>query len=165
MRRWGARGSSAGVGNGTAVHDMALTRHNPHMAQREVGLILMRQLAVGLSVPLWLSDEHGDLLYFNEAAEALLAQRFDDVGTLSLDEARRILLFRGADGNLLPADETPLLVALREHRPVHRRLRISGLDGRDREIEVTAFPLLGGGGHLIGGVAMFWERKQPAEPE
>ena len=26
-------------------------------------------------------------------------------------------------------------------------------------IEVTAFPLLGAGGHLIGGVAMFWERK------
>ena len=24
---------------------------------------------------------------------------------------------------------------------------------------MTAFPLLGGGGHLIGGVAMFWERK------
>jgi PAS domain-containing protein len=141
---------------------MVATRHNRRMAQREVGLILMRQLAVGLAVPLWLSDERGDLLFFNEAAEELLAQRFDDVGTLSLDDARRILLFRDADGNPLPADQTPLLVALRERRPVHRRLRISGLDGRDREIEVTSFPLLGGGGHLIGGVAMFWESKKPA---
>jgi hypothetical protein len=37
-----------------------------------------------------------------------------------------------------------------------------GLDGRDHEVEVTAFPLLGGGGHLIGGVAMFWERRKQA---
>jgi hypothetical protein len=35
-----------------------------------------------------------------------------------------------------------------------------GFDGGDLEIEVTAFPLLGGGGHLIGAVAMFWARKK-----
>jgi PAS domain-containing protein len=130
------------------------------MAQRDIGLILMRQLASGLALPVWLSDENGDLLFFNEPAEKLLAQRFDDVGTLSLDDARRILSFRDPDGNALPADQTPLLVALRERRPVHRRLGISGLDGREHEIEVTSFPLLGAGGHLIGGVAMFWERRK-----
>jgi PAS domain-containing protein len=130
------------------------------MPQRDIGLILMRQLASGLAVPVWLSDERGELLFFNEPAENLLAQRFDDVGTLSLDDARRILSFRDADGESLPVEQTPLLVALRERRPVHRRLGIRGLDGRDHEIEVTAFPLLGGGGHLIGGVAMFWERKK-----
>jgi PAS domain-containing protein len=129
------------------------------MSQREVGLILMRQLASGLAVPVWICDEHGDLLFFNEAAEQLLAQRFDDVGTLSLDDARRILSFRDADGEALAPDQTPLLVALRERRPVHRRLGIRGLDGRSRDIEVAAFPLLGGGGHLIGGVAMFWEAR------
>jgi hypothetical protein len=36
---------------------------------------------------------------------------------------------------------------------------MSGFDGANHEIEVTAFPLLGGGGHLIGAVAMFWARK------
>jgi len=120
----------------------------------------MRQLADGLAVPMWLADETGDLLFFNESAERLLGQRFNDVGDLSLDDARRILSFRDADGNSLPLDQTPLLVALREHRPVHRRVWISSLDGEEHELEVTAFPLLGGGGHLIGGVAMFWERKK-----
>ncbi len=120
----------------------------------------MRQLADGLAVPVWLADERGDLLFFNEAAERLLGQRFDDVGNVSLDDARRILSFRDADGNSLPAEQTPLLVALRERRAVHRRVWISGIDGAEHEIEVTAFPLLGGGGHLIGGVAMFWARKQ-----
>ncbi len=132
-----------------------------YMAQRDISLILMRQLASGLAVPVWLSDEAGDLLFFNEPAEKLLGQRFDAIGTISLDDARRILSFRDADGNALAADQTPLLVALRERRPVHRRLFIRALDGLDHEIEVTSFPLVGGGGHLIGGVAMFWERKKP----
>ena len=135
------------------------------MTQRDVGLILMRQLATGLAMPVWLSDERGELLFFNEPAEKLLGQRFDDVGSISLDEARHILSFRDMDGNDLPLDQTPLLVALRDQRPVHRLLRISALDGRDHEIEVTAFPLLSGGGHLIGGVALFWLRKKPANTE
>ena len=131
------------------------------MPQRDIGLILMRLLADGLAVPMLLADEHGDLLFFNEAAERFLGERFDDVGELDLDERRRIFSFRDIDNMPLPDDQTPLVVALREHRPVHRRVGMHGLDGRDHEIEVTAFPLLGGGGHLIGGVAMFWERKKP----
>lgn len=132
------------------------------MAQRDIGLILMRQLASGLALPVWLSDERGDLLFFNEPAEKLLGRRFDDVGDVSLDDARRVLAFRDAEGNALAPDQTPLLVALRERRPVLRLVRMSALDGHDHEIEVTAFPLVGGGGHLIGGVAMFWERRKPA---
>src|SRR4029079_8757774 len=107
----------------------------------------------------------GDLLFFNEAAEQLLGQRFDDVGSISLGDARRTLSFRDLEGHELTLDQTPLLVALRERRSVHRLLRINALDGRDHDIEVTAFPLLSGGGHLIGGVAMFWLRKkQPDAP-
>jgi PAS domain-containing protein len=132
------------------------------MPQRDIGLILMRQLADGLAAPMLLADERGDLLFFNESAERLLGQRFDDVGELVLEERRRIFSFRDPDGNFLPDDQAPLVVALREHRPVHRRVTMRGLDGRDHEVEVTAFPLLGGGGHLIGGVAMFWERRKQA---
>jgi PAS domain-containing protein len=130
------------------------------MAQRDIGLILVRQLADGLAAPMLLADQRGDLLYFNESAERLLGQRFDDVGELALEERRSIFSFRDADGSPLPDEQAPLVVALREQRPVHRRVTMRGLDGRDHEIEVTAFPLLGGGGHLIGGVAMFWERKK-----
>jgi PAS domain-containing protein len=120
----------------------------------------MRQLASGLAVPMLLADESGDLLFFNEPAEQLLGQRFDDVGELRLDERQRIFSFRDAEGHSLPEDQTPLVVALREERPVHRRVWMRGFDGGDHEIEVTSFPLLGGGGHLIGAVAMFWERKK-----
>lgn len=127
------------------------------MPQREISLILMRQLASGLGVPMLIADETGDLLFFNEPAEIILGRRFDEIGELPLDIRRRMLSFRDAQGNPIPEDQPPLVVALREQRPVHRRVWMRGLDGGDREIEVTAFPLLGGGGHLIGGVAMFWE--------
>ncbi|HUG48864.1 MAG TPA: PAS domain-containing protein [Candidatus Limnocylindria bacterium] len=129
------------------------------MPQRDIGLILMRQLASGLAVPLILVDAEGDLLFFNEPAEVLLGQRFDEVGDMPLDRRRRIFAFRDEQGQPLPDDQPPLVVALREQRPVHRRVWMRGFDGQDRAIEVAAFPLLGAGGHLIGGVAMFWERR------
>jgi hypothetical protein len=129
------------------------------MAQRDIGLILMRQLASGLAVPLILVDSEGDLLFFNEPAEVLLGQRFDEIGDMPLDARRRMFAFRDEHGHPLPDDQPPLVVALREKRPVHRRVWMRGFDGVDRAVEVAAFPLLGGGEHLIGGVAMFWERR------
>jgi PAS domain-containing protein len=132
------------------------------MPQRDIGLILMRQLASGLAVPLFLADERGEMIFFNEPAERLLGQRFDDVGELGPEERQRVFAFRDADSQPLPEEQVPLTVAMAEHRPVHRRVWLRGFDGEDHEIEVTAFPLEGGGGHLIGGVAMFWERRKPA---
>ena len=64
---------------------VARWRHNPRVAQKEVGLILMRQLASGLAVPTIIFDDEGEMLFYNEPAELLLGQRFDDVGDLPLD--------------------------------------------------------------------------------
>jgi len=143
-----------------AVNAAFQFRHNPQMPQRDIGLILMRQLAEGLAVPMILADEHGEMLFFNESAGRLLGSRFDDVGDLLISDARARLSFRDAEGNALPEDQAPLVVAQREQRPVHRRVTMRALDGQDHEVEITAFPLLGGGGHMIGGVVMFWERKK-----
>jgi len=133
--------------------------HNPRMAQRDVGLILMRQLASGLAVPTLIADETGDMLFFNEPAELLLGQRFDETGDILRGEFTSSFALRDEQGNQIPEEQVPINVAMRELRAVHRRLVGRGFDGVDRNFEITAFPLLGAGGHLIGGVAMFWERK------
>lgn len=130
------------------------------MPQQDVGLILMRQLASGLAVPTILFDDAGDLLFYNEPAAVLLGQRFEDAGDMPVESQRRIFALRDEKGQELPEGQAPLTVAMRERRPVHRMVWGRGFDGVDRLVEITAFPLLGGGGHLIGGVAMFWERKQ-----
>ena len=125
-------------------------------AQRPIELILLRQLASYLDMPTFLVDRDGRLVYYNEPAEPLLGVRFEDVG--SMEMADWLAAFRPSDqaGVPLPADEVPLVVALRERRPVHRELSISGLDGIRRRIGATALPLSGQGASFIGAVAIFW---------
>ena len=132
------------------------------MAQKDVELILMRQLATYLAVPVILVDPRGELLFFNEPAEVLFGSSFDEADGLTRFEERvAALAFRNERGERVAREELPIIVAMRERRPVHRRLRIQGLDGVERFIEATGLPLEAAGGRLVGGVAMFWERPSP----
>src|SRR5574341_1405887 len=116
------------------------------MAQKAVEIILMRQLASYLAMPILLFDPAGNLLFYNEPAEALLGHRFDETGELPLEEWYKIIAATAEDGSPLPPEARPMFIALQKHRPVHRALRIRGLDGIWRRIETTAFPLEGQGG-------------------
>jgi PAS domain-containing protein len=128
------------------------------MAQQSIELILFRQLATSLAVPVFLVDENGDMVFLNEAAERLLGIRFDDLDELPFATWKTTFLPRAIDGSWVDPESTPLVRAIIERRPTHAPLRITGADGVERSIEVTAFPLEGGRGRLIGAVAMFWER-------
>jgi len=127
------------------------------MAQKAVELILMRQLASCLAVPVFLVDPEGTLLYYNEPAERLLGRRYDETGEMPASEWGTMFTPTGEDGSPLPADELALSVALRKWHPAHRGLIIRSLDGVTRRIAVTAFPLEGQGGRRLGAVAIFWE--------
>ena len=50
-----------------------------------IELILMRQLASHLRIPIFLVHGRGTLLFCNEPAEALLGLRFDEAGEMKLD--------------------------------------------------------------------------------
>lgn len=127
------------------------------MPQREIEVILARQLASSLAMPIFIVDTDGTLLYYNEPAEGILGRRFDETGALSVSEWGVLFSPLDADGHPMPPEELPLVVALRERHPVHGRLRIQGLDGVLRTIEVTALPLVGQAGRFVGAVAVFWE--------
>src|SRR5918999_1103032 len=47
-----------------------------------IQIILTRQLAGYLSVPLFLVDPKGDLLFYNEPAEAIFGRRFEETGPM-----------------------------------------------------------------------------------
>jgi hypothetical protein len=47
-----------------------------------IQLILTRQLAGYLSVPVFLVGPNGDLLFYNEPAEILLGKRFEETGPM-----------------------------------------------------------------------------------
>ncbi len=125
--------------------------------QRAVEIILMRQLASYLAMPIFLVDPSGNLLFYNEPAEALLGCRFDETG--ELPAAHWASLFKATDsaGVPLPADELPLVTALRTKHPAHRDFWIVGLDGQRRHLKLTAFPLVGQAARFLGAVALFWE--------
>jgi PAS domain-containing protein len=129
------------------------------MAQKAVELILMRQLASYLAVPIFLVDPEGNLLYYNEPAERLLGRRYDETGEMPVAEWSTVFTPTAGDGSPLPAGEVPLAVALRTWRPAHRTIVIRGLDGVARRIAVTALPLEGQGGRRLGAVAIFWEER------
>jgi PAS domain-containing protein len=124
--------------------------------QLPIELILLRQAASYLRMPIFLVDEEGRLVYYNEPAEPLLGKRFDEVGEMEM--ADWIAAFRpsGRGGRRLALTAVPLVRALRSDRAVHSTLQITGLDGVLRPIEATALPLHGQQGRLLGAIAIFW---------
>lgn len=130
------------------------------MPQLEIELILMRQLAGNLALPVFLVDPAGNLLYYNEPAEGILGRRFDETGPMPSSEWGTIFEPTDKDGTVLAPEDLPLMVAVNHGRPAHRGFWIEGLDGVRRHIEVTAFPLIGQDLRIVGGVALFWESAQ-----
>ena len=128
------------------------------MSQKAVELILMRQLASYLAMPIFLVDPAGRLLYYNEPAETVLGRRFDETGEMPLEAWPSLFKLTAEDGSPLPTEARPLVIALQNQRASHCACRIQGLDGVSRRIEASAFPLEGQGGRHLGAVAIFWER-------
>ena len=126
------------------------------MTQREVELILVRQLASYLTIPIFVVDPKGTLIFFNEPAEAFLGRRFDETEELTLEEWTAIVDPSNEDGSPLRQDQRPILTSLEEHRPAHAKIWISNQAGARREIEVTTFPIVGQAGRDLGAVALFW---------
>lgn len=131
------------------------------MPQQAIEVILMRQLASYLAMPIFVADPAGNLLFYNEPAEALLGRRYEETGEMPVEEWSRIFQPTTADGSPLASEALPLVIALQQHQAAHLAFQIRGLDGVSRQIEVTAFPLDGQGGRHLGAVAIFWEASDP----
>jgi len=128
------------------------------MAQQPVELILLKQWASYLALPVWLIDHSGNLLYYNEPAEGLLGVRFEEAGEINADQLAERFQTTALDGNPFPNEELPIVVALVQRVPNHATLRVRAFDGVWRDLAITAFPVEGQGGRHLGAVAMFWEK-------
>lgn len=125
--------------------------------QRPVEMILLRQLASYLTLPIWMMDAEGNLLYYNEPAERLLGVRFDDAGPIKADQLTEMFRTTHLDGEPMPDKEMPVVKALTERYPAHDAIRFCGFDGRWRDVEVSAIPIEGQGHRFLGVCATFWE--------
>jgi PAS domain-containing protein len=129
------------------------------MAQQPVEMILVRQLATYLFVPVLLVDTTGTVIFYNEPAERILGVRFDETGRLDPDEADRLVELSDDPGASPDEAGRPLLTALQQRRPAHARRWLLRRGDRVRlQVELTAFPVIDQEERLLGAVAMFWER-------
>jgi PAS domain-containing protein len=120
-------------------------------------MILLKQWASLMAVPVWISDAGGRLIYYNEQAEGILGLRFEDSGELDADRVAEIFVISDLDGTPLPDDQIPLLVALTKQVSMHRRLRFLRADKQWLEIAVTAIPIIGEGKRHLGAMVTMWE--------
>jgi PAS domain-containing protein len=127
------------------------------MPQRPIEVILTRQLASTLAMPVFLVDPDGTLVFYNEPAEAVLGMRFEETGEMPAAEWASLWSPFAEDGSPLGPERLPLMIAVAERRPAHGDFWIRGLDGTRRHIEATAFPLMRLTDEVLGAVVIFWE--------
>jgi PAS domain-containing protein len=126
------------------------------MAGGSLEIVLMRQLASYLAVPILVVDRHLDLVFFNESAEPILGKRFDETGGIRRGEWSSVFQTVDERGGDIPYEERPLVIAIDQRKPAHQRFGLTGLDGVARHVEGIAFPLETAEG-LVGAAGIFWE--------
>jgi PAS domain-containing protein len=128
-------------------------------SQRPLELILARNLLSSLSTPAFLVNRPGELIFYNEAAGALLGRSFEETGHLPAQEWVDTFGPLGEGGEPLPIEKQPLTAMLRNNRAAHARHRIRSVDGTEHTIEVTGLPVIGAD-RFQGAMVFFW----PVEP-
>jgi PAS domain-containing protein len=127
------------------------------MAQKPIELILARNLLTSLSTPAFLVDESGTLIFYNEAAGALLGISFEESGRMPAEEWSHAIGPFGDDGTPIPIEDLPTTKALRRGRPAHGGFTVRSMRGDNYEIESTALPIVAEGGQE-GAMIFFWTR-------
>lgn len=127
------------------------------MSGPPIEILLLKQVAGYLAMPVFVVDEDGALEYYNEPAEELLGQRYEETGQIPLENWGKLWLPTDPDGRHLDPEELPVALAVRERRPVLGNIAIRRPDGSDRHLTITALPLEAADGSHLGAFAIFWE--------
>jgi PAS domain-containing protein len=127
----------------------------PESAQKPLEIILARNLLTSLSTPAFLVDGEARLLFYNEAAGALLGRSFEDSGRME-PEDWTTTFGPFEDGQPFTLDKHPLTVMLRAGRPAHAEFCIRSVSGEEYEIEASGVPLVGAGDLESGAMILFW---------
>ena len=129
------------------------------MAAYEIEIILNRQLADCLSIPVFITDTAGNLIFYNEPAEEILGKRFEETGEMPVEEWSTVFKPLDEKGNAMAPEELPLVKTLKEEIPYHKSFIIESLKGQLQNISVTSYPIISRTGKFLGAVAIFWKRK------
>ena len=135
-----------------------MSMKNP-VGQRNLVLILARDLADKLASAAFIVDHEGTLVYFNERCAEILDMTFAEAGPMPMEVWSKDFFPSDLDGGPIPPEEAPLVAALRHEKPMHRIMRIQTVRGKSRDIAVTALPLFAHADEVVGAMALFWEHE------
>ena len=124
--------------------------------QYPVEVIMARGLISNLTTPAFMVDGEGTLIFFNEAAGNILGLRYEEAGPMPAAEWGTRFEPTDLNGEAVPPEDLALTIAIREARAGHQSLRIRSALGELRDIEVTAFPIVGREGQSAA-IAIFWD--------
>lgn len=124
--------------------------------QKPLQLILARNLLTSLSTPAFLLGKSGELLFYNEAAGAMLGVSFEDAGRMMPEQWISRFGPYDEEGKPVPLDELELTLAIRDSRPGHSTFSIRGNDGALHEIAASALPIVSAEHGSTGAIVIFW---------
>jgi PAS domain-containing protein len=127
------------------------------MSAHEIEIILSRQLADSLTVPVFIVNPEGTLIFYNEPAEKILGKKFEDTGPMPVDDWGTSFFPQDEDGNDLAPEELPLVQTIRNKVPAHKTFWIKALNGKYTKISVTSVPIIGRSKKFSGAMAIFWD--------
>lgn len=127
------------------------------MANNEIEIILSRQLADCLSMPVFLVDTAGNLIFYNEPAEELLGLRYEETGSIPVERWSTIFKPQDESGNILAPENLPLVQTLSTKQPAHGEFFINSFKGDFYKISVTSFAVIGRSDRFLGAMAIFWK--------
>ena len=127
------------------------------MKAYDIEIILSRQLAESLTIPIFITDTEGTLLFYNEPAEEILGKRFEDTGEMSVEKWATMFKPLDDKGDPLLPEGLPLVQTISNCRPAHGSFWIKSLKNEMHKISVTSYPIIGRGGRFLGAVAIFWK--------
>lgn len=126
----------------------------------DLEIILSRQLAESLTIPVFITDVKGTLLFYNESAEEILGKRFEETGKMRVGVWSTIFKPFKESGEPLDPEALPLVTTLNKGLPAHKTFWIENLNGEKHKISVSSIPLLGRGDRFVGAIAYFWKNPE-----
>jgi PAS domain-containing protein len=125
-------------------------------SQKPLELILARNLLTSISTPALLLDQHGAMVFYNEAAGALLGRSFEDAGRMDPEKWISTHGPFADDGKPIPLDDLPATQAVRKGRPAYVVSRIRSAGGAEHEVESSTFPIVASEEGSSGAMVLFW---------
>ena len=87
------------------------------MAAYEIEIILNRQLADCLSIPVFITDTSGNLIFYNDPAEVILGTRFEETGEMKVEMWSTVFKPLDEERKPMEPEKLPLVQTIADQLP------------------------------------------------